>query len=190
MTSVKMKERPILMSTPMIRAILSGTKTQTRWVLRKQSPPGAKRHCWFNAPVYGFTAEDEPASDWWTIRCPYGRPGDRLWCKETFGRCPEAPDGIVYRADWTLEDEQSEIRDWRWMSSLFMPRQASRITLEITEVRVERVASISLDDCEAEGRAGIVEFMQHWDRINGARPGCSWADNPWCWAISFRRIEV
>lgn len=242
MTSVKTKERPILFSSPMIRAILEGRKTQTRRVFRV--PRGMR---WYGGlgeleGEPGGDLCDDPGEGWYHIselECPFGKLGDRLWCKETFGRCPEAPGGIVYRADWTLEDEQSEIRDWRWMSSLFMPKQASRITLEITEVRVERVQSISEEDAIAEGatrreiqrgayrgngwsmdwsRVGTLSrwasgrthdgpskmplteydvslqtartaFGNLWDTINGKRPGCSWADNPFCWAISFRRID-
>ncbi len=131
--------------------------------------------------------------------------GGRLWVKETFtGADDPAHLGcVLYRADGE--------RSVRWRPSIYMPRWASRITLEVTDVRVERVQEISEDDALAEGiepgevcrhpeicgRAGesalqcmqAHHFLHLWDSINGKKPGCSWDDNPWVWVIEFRHID-
>lgn len=155
------------------------------------------------------------------IVCPYGQPGDRLWVRETFitgwdtddsgylkmedAEGNELPEKVWYRATpppdfhWLDEDGyMSERVPWR--PSIHMPRWASRITLEITEVRVERLKDITAEDAAAEGvtwntgvtRDGhtnpISAFKSLWNSINGKRPGCSWDDNPYVWAISFRRL--
>lgn len=206
-----MKERGILMSAPMVRAILAGTKTQTRRVLKDQPLPGEPT---------GFLH----------ISCPYGQPGDRLWVRETWqhSNSPNGPwqDGcsIFYRADYLndplgpdLERSADGIRR-RWIPSIHMPRAASRITLEITGVRVERLQEISREDAIAEGtdwktcpthqtlasmeaqhmarKIGLAAHYEAeidyiggyralWESING--PG-SWAANPWVWVFEFRRL--
>lgn len=185
-----MRERPIIFSGPMVRAILDGRKTQTRRVLRKQPPFLASiRHGWFSAPIYGFTDEDCPAANWWKIRCPYGQPGDRLWVRETWKYWDWTEDGmpwIKYDADdstsffdstvteeWAdrIGDIWSELsveknysidgsaRDRKFRPSIHMPRWASRITLEIVNVRVERLQKISEEDAIAEG-ARWKDFMK------------------------------
>lgn len=163
-----MTERPILFSAPMIRALLDGKKTQTRRV------PWSPQH------------------DGW-VPCPYGGPGDRLWVKETFAPCTARvrKGHFHYRADgavghristnggdawWERTGHTTGLADhsllgvWlaqpsKWKPSIFMPRGASRITLEVTGVRVERLQAISEADAVAEGCA-----------------------NPWVWAISFKRV--
>lgn len=220
MPSVAVKSRPILFSSPVIPALIENRKSQTRRTLREQPPPGFDRHCWFDAPVYGFTDEPEPAANWWTIRCPYGQPGDQLWVKETFRPSSlETEHGlsraIEYRADGAkLRRPREDVASLRsggdWRSSRFMPRWASRITLEVTEVRVERLAGITHEDAIAEGCRGsnwvasspyivgphtddgelpVEEFERLWNEINGEREGCRWQDDPWVWRIVFRRIE-
>lgn len=193
------KERPILFSGPMVRAILAGTKTQTRRVAKLRDPSST----YVTRDDDGWPVTADEAGVWHRDICPYGQPGDRLWVRETWGRRPEGPGGIIYRAEWTLEDEQLEIRDWPWRPSIHMPRWASRITLEITETRVERLQAISKDDAKAEGIAPfaarypegfdrdgyIAGFAQLWDSINCKRPGCTWSDNPWVWALTFRRLN-
>lgn len=178
-----MKERPIIFSGPMVRAIIEGRKTQTRRVVI-----GTK-------------------DDW--NSCPYGQLGDGLWVRETFllrarGKV------VVYRADMS-EPEASGFGAMYggWKPAIFMPRKLSRIALEVTDVRAQRLQDISEDDAKAEGlrhhhswggaeswRAGddISDFnpqrcfMKMWDSINARR--APWASNPWVWAISFKRIEV
>ncbi len=157
-----MKERPILMSAPMVRAILAGSKTQTRRALRVQVP--------------GKSA------------CPYGMAGDRLWVRETFGHDGEPTSRqVAYRAD-------GEVPNIRWIPSIFMPRDLSRISLEVTEVRVERVTDISEADAIAEGIPAFItspstiprqQYSTLWNSINGKG---SWDKNPWVWAVTFKRI--
>ncbi|KVX62437.1 hypothetical protein [Burkholderia stagnalis] len=221
-----MKERPILFSGPMVRAILEGRKTQTRRVMKPQ--PVAQNGWvdgayWERRPARGI----EPA-DQWCIRdarqfCPHGTPGDRLWVRETHDvnrlGSETFPDGrtrlyagIAYQADdgrheADISDSQCraiEAKKWRgWTPSIHMPRWASRITLEITGVRVERLQSIRWDDAIAEGipdprRAArrvdpvegcVAQFRALWDGLNAAR-GYGWDQNPWAWVIEFRRIEA
>ncbi len=189
-----MKERPILFSAPMVRAILAGTKTQTRRVVKDPGLPCAtdaqQRDCIRRA-----------------IGCPYGQPGDRLWVREAWGVYDQGFDTaeesafVVYRADTDRPDPK------RWRPSIHMPRWASRITLEITDVRVQRLQDISEADADAEvfgggfphvvlpelfpdadaaGGLSIPEcFRVLWESINGAG---SWETNPWVWALTFHRV--
>lgn len=165
------KERPILFSGPMMRAILEGRKTQTRRVVKPQ-PPARYQNLWpeFNGrgtvgPIGWFWSKETSGSgaeqqDLIGINpCPYGRIGDRLWVRETwlpFDRDHRPPD-YAYRADVTPDGEdvrQEHIRcgrNYRWRPSIHMPRAASRITLEMTSVRVERLQGISEADAMAEG---------------------------------------
>ena len=210
-----MKEHPILFSGPMVKAILEGRKTQTRRIVKPYGL-GELLDEWPKGS--GIFCEREFGREECIIRqnvCPYGQPGDRLWVRETWaprGVHPVTrPDGkfgaavIEYRADgqratWNHDPIQRIKDDWR--PSIFMPRWASRITLEVTAVRVERLQDISPEDALAEGidhyvpgvTAGqrgeveadpIAEYRELWESING--PG-SWAENPWVWALSFKRI--
>ena len=189
----------------MVRAILSGQKTQTRRVIRNCPTPwkshdlecGAAESDWWPAPLQdgGWAFCSGHHADVPIGRCPYGSPGDRLWVREAW-----ADDGrrFRYRA-------VPELPLWPgpWCPSIHMPRRASRITLEVTEVRVERLQDISPADATAEG---VVElsgaqrpdhaydvssfFEPAWDAINGKRAGCSWADNPWVWAVTFKRVRT
>lgn len=184
-----MKERPILFSAPMVRAILEGRKTQTRRVVK---PPK-----WSDADEIFFIGNDSIAvpdddhADYF-IACPYGQPGDRLWVRETFadeagGTRRFLGEHIFYRAD-----------DWqplvdRWTPSIHMPRWASRITLEVTAVSVERLQDISESDCCAEGCGSPItrdlkkpQFMALWESINGPD---SWDANPWVWVVEFKVLN-
>lgn len=201
------RESPILFSGPMVRAILDGSKTQTRRVIR-QGNPKTKRVYWASEEEtvpqrghYTGWVHECDAPLLLPLKCPYS-VGDRLWVRETFSACREGaahPKCVDYRADGTASP------DTRWKPSLFMPRALSRITLEATEVRVQRVNEISDQDVRAEGvpRSEIDKwhkwlhpndcaghaFGQLWDSVNGKRPGCAWSDNPWVWCVSFRRVE-
>lgn len=244
-----MKERPILFSGPMVRAILDGRKTQTRRVVKPLASAGA------------LSATDIGSDDecWWIeagedlgapFRCPYGSPGGRLWVRETcraeelsrppqtraatrrereaYGRTTvvelnelDGLDGVRYAADdaWLKIENSREAAD-RWFDllhygkkpatkgrgalvpAIHMPRWASRITLEITSVRVERLNDCSESDAMAEGASRLAidddgRFYEHpngthqcgyaglWDHINGAG---SWAANPWVWVVEFQRL--
>ena len=220
-----MIERPILFSGPMVRAILEGRKTQTRRIaVTKRSGidfigGGPKDGPDWNDPAcWGF--EDGNTGLWWALRgdeqcnqlpCPYGSIGDRLWVREThlaWWKLDEAnPDGprvfshvAAYAADG-YELEPGE----KWIPSIHMLRAASRITLEITGVRAERLQSISESDARAEGvtiadhhmrgycagayrTPSIRAFHDLWDSLNAAR-GHGWDANQWVWVVEFRRIE-
>ena len=195
-----MRERPILFSAPMVRAILAGTKCQTRRVVKPRKDPD-----------YGCElSPGEIAGDEHIARlCPYGAPGDRLWVREThmdLGGC------YLYRADDRAEAERAAVAPGQgWRPSIHMPRTLSRITLEITAVRVERLQDISEADVMAEGvrryEAGSLgmqwdngiksittrgnpaqaSYRWLWESINGAG---SWDANPWVWVVAFKRVAV
>ena len=220
-----MKARPILFSGPMIRALLSGAKTQTRRVVKLQPEDVFAHEVASYSQATGATVhypKDATAtvfSDglWYSlgpsaagpIACPYGQPGDVLWVRETWSRAKLYPASheMFYRADGDVLGRQLSLsyveREKCWRPSIHMPRWASRLTLRITDVRVERVQEISEDDAIAEGVDTITmadvarqaawsrrqDFSRLWDSINGQRAGCSWADNPWCWCLTFDVIQ-
>jgi len=194
------KEKPILFNGEMVRAILDGRKAQTRRVIKPQpvlvgsswewEPKGkiVYASCWADGGI--------PAR-----LMPYGAPyqvGQKLWVRETWVQV-EAPLGnpihkVVYRADcrdssgayWSsIAEDPANVK---WRPSIFMPKWATRLWLEVTGVRAERVQDISEDDAEAEGSDSVLHFSSIWDTINQAR-GLGWAVNPWCWCVSFRRKE-
>ena len=228
-----MRERPIIMGADSVRAILAGTKTQTRRVVKPQPEGIPSDVTWCSGDPhlreYWHPCNDQLSRGVLDAvgpghRCPYGVVGDRLWVRETWagldeladGTSPDPPQTIGYRADHTavvfgadLVPRPADTRHWnwehssvRWRPSIHMPRWASRLTLEITSVRVERVQSITEADARAEGcrvtyggplGTAVVadardQFRGLWDSLNGARPGCSWADSPWVWCLSFRRL--
>lgn len=224
-----MADRPILFSAPMVRALLAGTKTQTRRVVKGLED--ADTWCPVGPEVYHPTVvdrhgDDAPGAstygagnadgtDW--VRCPYGQPGDRLWVRETWQAIsgterarriienPRPNFGWVEYASGPHK-EGNELPP-KWRPSIHMPRWASRITLEVTCVRVERLQDISEADSIAEGieRSGDCnwrDYLDHpyndftsarrsyrslWDQINGTG---SWAANPWVWVVSFRRVDA
>lgn len=207
-----MKERPILFSGPMVRAILEGRKTQTRRVVKRTDSGRVKAV----GSARNWHLDDPNAIK----ACPYGLPGDRLWVREAWAVEKSldrlAPSKFHRWATWFKADgaylANTPTRGFhtgrpkgKWRSSLQMPRWASRITLEITDVRVERLNAISPVDTWAEGVEfeilagpamskstslmieGVNAFRNLWESING--PG-SWADNPWVWVVSFKRVEA
>lgn len=181
-----MNERPILFNGQMIKAILFGTKTQTRRVVKAQ----ASKDC----GVY-----HRPDGDWvytqcggvavgLPFSCPYGQPGDRLWVRETWQEDPAGKWGFCYKAGGK---SCPLCGAHLWRPSIHMPRRASRITLEITYVRVERLQDITQEDAASEGvkfvNTGdfITPFAELWERINGKG---SWEGNPWVWVVKFKKI--
>ena len=190
-----MKERPIIFSTDMVKAILEGRKTQTRRVIKPQPDRVIN-----GVPFEYLGHKYHDASDR-AIRCPYGQVGDRLWVRETWatqksidrfspsyiGNAATVP--LWYKAD--AVNGRSFIGLGKWRPSIFMPRWASRITLEITEVRVERLQEITFEDFKKEGiemdGSWDGSFARLWDSLNAKR-GYSWESNPWVWVISFRRL--
>lgn len=208
-----MRERPIIFSPEMIRAILAGRKTQTRRVCKLvgfdpteydgmymwSSPEYVAEHKALGTvgiPIqYAWGATSAPRMP----PCPYGGAGDRLWVREDWYQDPGAR--VWYRADnpfW--EDNESPTEYWK--SSIYMPRAYSRITLEIIGVRLERLQDISEDDCCYETGAPLKwagvgpepyrrdmrgVFAELWDRIHTT--GQRWRDSPWVWVIEFKRLE-
>jgi hypothetical protein len=214
---IERKERPILFSGPMVRAILDGRKTQTRRVIKPQPPEWidelhggqlSKRAPYEleneDNQIVGWGFQDERGTYW---RVPYGKPGDRLWVREAWAVVPCVSDngpkhrakgdgtGVTWRADWNANPS-----GFKWKPSIHMPRWASRITLEVTGARVERLQDISEADAIAEGvlidgigspggpmRVSQRAFKIFWQAINGPE---SWAANPWVWVIEFKKVEV
>lgn len=180
-----MKEKPIIFSPPMVRAILEGRKTQTRRVVK---PNHMVMDHGEDVAGQCINAGYIPCLP----LCPYGKPGDRLWVRET--HLPKAS-GTIYRADFS-EVEAAGLGGMYggWKPSIHMPRWASRILLEIVRVRVERLKACNEVDAISEGakwaacgspqegshRAGFAEL---WESING--PG-SWDANPWVWVVEFK----
>lgn len=224
-----MTERPILMSAPMIKAILAGTKTQTRRPVKWRGVESG-----LNLQFSGLSVErsydkwvltsptrDSHAYRSAPITCPYGLRGDRLrvkeaawmWCerrpngKTKTGRqkwlyVPMREAGIFYAADHPTKPTIGVVspntgNQWGWRLKIgrFLPAWASRITLEVTGVRVERLQDISEADAQAEGCGSTVdyevgftyvhEYAELWKSING--PG-SWDANPWVWVVEFKRV--
>lgn len=215
-------ERPILFSGPMIRAILAGQKNVTRRVVKPQPGTGVVPYN-TSAGAWNWVIESTGVGTRDPFPCPFGARGEKLWVRETwqeFAALTEAPAGIAYRADSEIDCcGQIEVppggkfhRTHRgWTPSIHMPRWASRISLEITGVTIERLQDITEEQALAEGtpcwvcgrtidglsendcecfhsKAARASFEVLWDSINGKRLGCSWKDNPWLWAISFRRV--
>ena len=194
-----MKERPILFSGSMVRAILEGRKTQTRRVIRFQPDEDGLafdliKRGWFDTSGREY-------------KCPYGQPGDRLWVRESWAKAihgcgvellerwepgKEGPFGVgaIYAAT-----PHKGYSVGKWKPSIHMPRWASRITLDVTGVRVERLQDIRNKDAEAEGvepwSSNALDFDQYqnsfqhlWESINGPE---SWEANPWVWVVEFKR---
>ena len=198
-----MKERPILFSGPMVRAILEGRKTQTRRIINPQ-PKNRRGGRWMYC--YESTNKKDEGSfsySWpdkngnccadrgWesqiTYRCPYGQVGDRLWVREAWAVHPETG-SLLYRAD------DDALENIRWKPSIYLPRKHSRILLEMTSIKVERLQAISREDALAEGTDSdpaaadpIGSFAKYWDYINGVE---SWETNPWVWVVGFRKVEA
>jgi len=165
-----MKERPILFNSEMVKAILEGRKTQTRRVIK--------------SPKWSTT--DRALVD---FDCPYGWGGDRLWVKETWGM--SGLNRVEYKA-FPADGKDFRCVN-RWQPSIHMSRKYSRITLKITEIRVERLQEITFDDCRKEGvkkypaqQNNRMLFLMLWNSLNKKYP---WLSNPWLWVISFRRIK-
>lgn len=191
-----MSESQILFSAPMVRAILDGRKTQTRRVIPDE---------WWRC----LDPDDEDDRAQALTMCPYGAPGDRLWVRETWawsGDTTVPEDERVARGDvWFRADPERTNPAIKWHPSIHMPRWASRITLEVTAVRVERLQAITEEDARAEGHSSEPNpacvngepghvwyfdprtwFAHLWNAINSKR--APWASNPWVWMVGFRRL--
>lgn len=219
-----MKERGMIFNSEMVRAILDGRKTQTRRIMKEQPVLNGNFYEVFgSAWSKGMTSIPAVPGHSLSTRCPFGAVGDRIWVRETFqgplfdydlmdSYCKdptpfEKPEFCVYKADGVPAPEFYDADDELhccWRPSIHMPRWASRILLEITDVRVERLNAISQADAIAEGAPpshpsidcvsqeyGFPDFSrswfgQTWQHIYGEE---SWDANPWGWVIEFKRVE-
>jgi len=208
-----MRERPIIFSAPMVRAILEGRKTQTRRVAKPQ-PSFEETRPWIAAGRWqwppmvcafsGFKHEAAPQEllEAMATLSPFGAVGDRLWVRECFSyrehdlqAFSDLEPLIWYWADGAITGQWDFTKP---KPSIHMPRWASRITLEITDVRVERVQEITHRDALAEGveydvskedGAPVPRFAALWQTLNGPR-GYGWGSNPWVWVLSFRVVDA
>lgn len=232
------RERPILFSGPMVRAILGGHKTQTRRVVLPGDDPirwvgwpcdmdgrgHPERRC--RAPGPGeHHVHYANGFHWRNVACPYGATGDRLWVREAWRAGwwdGEDHINVVCRADDAIdrrlvcsddcsktgEEEWTKFGGVTWRPSIHMPRWASRLTLEVADVRVERLHAITEEDACAEGVLRDADgwwcggpggprfaggdardtFAALWQDINGKRPGCAWSDDPWVWVVGFQVV--
>ena len=220
-----MKDCPILFTGPMVRALLDGSKTQTRRVVKPQPQMITDQRAapWEGAPAALLQLMKQAGK-----HCPHGQPSNRLWVRENGWERPERTAKMMregadtwepyyFDADGLSEQEATDFKAWGFKRrpSIHMPRWASRIILEITDVRVERLQYINEADAIAEGikisvdavtgkplvrisgkyppacyinrhSLPIAEYASLWDTINGR--GC-WALNPWVWVVEFKRIE-
>lgn len=197
-------ERPILFSTPMVRAILRGQKTQTRRMVRalrreyladavgwSVAADAAGRHVW--GPEYPMLDGDVGIGP--RRLCPYGQPGDRLWMRETwvYGRCVRH-DGDVAEAPCTCRPVRYAadhppgvgVPRGEWRPSIHMARRDARVTMTVADVRVERVQAITEADAAAEGVGDVREYRELWVAINGA---ASWRRDPWVWVVTFKDVR-
>lgn len=203
-----MTERGMIFNGEMVRAILDGQKTQTRRVMKPQPDPcPAPRggHWWpsnvFKTMLHVEEEMQNGKGGWGGLvddACPFGDVGDRIWVRETWAEAgASAPDLKLYRANYpahvpTHYENVPPVEDVRWTPSIHMPRWASRILLEITDVRVEQLNDISEEDARSEGISGssardVKEaYAALWRSIYGSD---SWRANPWVWVIEFKRIE-
>jgi hypothetical protein len=229
-------ERPIIFSPPMVSAIMNGKKTVTRRIVKTPGRMAAARHDMPSHPRSGEqsveTAVHAP-HEFAQEACPYGQPGDRLWLKErfyAFGYWENRFNQQHPREEWHFIDQthagghdyqftkpagyvkkhRADDRPAWWLRpSLFMPRRASRIDLEIVGVHMERLRDITDDQAQAEGFSplyngmhgyylnhlptpnvgmsvtAVIAFAVYWQSLNGKN---SWEENPWVWVVGFRRI--
>ncbi len=213
-----MRERPILFSAPMVRALLAGTKTQTRRVVKGIDP--ANLDSTMTKAQWRQVNRDRPVSFGPTYFCPYGQPGDRLWVRESFmdlrGTGVEHFDGDARRQRYAFAadsppgsyaDETRKDYGLKWKPSIHMPRAACRLVLEIIGVRVERLNEISEADARAEGCPFTWDGKQYeppppevdsWQGYGRAsfsllwsqiNGADSWKANPWVWIVEFRVLH-
>lgn len=204
-----MNEKPILFCGEMVRAILTGRKSQTRRIVKFPE--------WFHDEYSRYDSREIYSE----LSCPHGYPGDLLWVRETFwlqkngnqsyAITDQHPFEVKYsngqhggfeHLDWFKKD-----KGYKKKPSIFMPRWASRINLVVTDVRVERVQNLSEKDARLEGCKSAdsltgrecldpdmgsyrLHYRWLWDSINGKRPGCCWSDNPFVWVIEFQRVVL
>lgn len=199
----------MIFNAEMVRAILDGRKTQTRRPIKWKQTRFTEIAERDDGSLWPWAEDCERGGDIW-FACPYGEIGDRIWVRETFRVHSRATDvaTLVYRASvrnsWTEQTHRVPVAvcnkpatPEKWTPSIHMPRWASRILLEITDVRVERLRDLSEEDAKSEGitppAGGVlpgweyrINFRDLWMDIYGTD---SWEANPWVWVIEFKRVE-
>lgn len=204
-----MRERPIPISTGLIPKVLDDTKTQTRRVIKIPTGGRIKPSEHYLDPNNTheggvmITYDTSGLAQFRVLPCPYGQVGDRLWVREQHHICCVGMTNHIshrcYYSDGTYKPitaaQALSVQNWASnRPSIHMPHWASRITLEITSLRVERLQEISINDCLAEGVGGgpnltsKMQFVSLWDSLNAKR-GYAWGSNPWVWVIEFRRCD-
>lgn len=204
-----MKTKPILFSTPMVRAIIDGLKTQTRRIIKPQ--PEITKDGWKWKSSHMVIGENALPSDEsplpFTYQAKY-QPGDILWVRETWNYSDDLEYPYLYKQKEQDELKAEFFKRMKWKPSIFMPKEACRLFLKVTDVRVERLQDISEDDAIAEGieevhpapfliryknylengylDSPIESFKTLWQSINGKE---SWKRNPWIWAYEFEKTE-
>ena len=189
-----MKERPIIFNGEMVRATLEGRKTMTRRPVKPQPKVYEMHEMPSGKPIR-----------WIAAKCPYGQPGDRLWVRETIIQQPQNRGRYKAGADWLDFPKDYEYPRNRIIPSIHMPRWASRITLEIVKVRVERLQEISYNDIIAEGFSWLLTdeiqtdaehkywarkiFSDYWDSLYTKKPEYQWQANPWVWVVDFQPCQ-
>ncbi|WP_413534328.1 hypothetical protein [Rahnella inusitata] len=204
-----MKERGMIFNSEMVRAILDGRKTQTHRIVKPQPELTKSSGFSWKGAVFGSGSDDhETNRNFAHVKCPHGKPGDRIWVREAFRVMGCATDvaRLMYKASernsftestrTVSVGECTKQPSQNWTPSIHMPRWASRILLEITDVRVERLQAITLGDICKEIGCGLYDFRpatygfqvweELWESIYGEG---SWTADPWVWVIEFKRIE-
>ena len=215
------KERPILFNTEMVKAILDGRKTQTRRIIKPQ-PKGMcewdqkeifeniqkQNHVDYEGNHFFAFHYDDKESQF--VKCPFGKVGDRFWVKENYRTLCNVDmfkpshlnlgDPILYQSDGSMKKANhhavfSSASFGKCRPSIFMMKWMSRINLEITNIRVERIGSISIDDAKKEGvdcskspGAHYILFQRLWDSIY-EKQGLGFDANPWVWIVDFKRVQ-
>ena len=197
-----MKERPILFSTEMVKAILDLEKTQTRRPIKPQLLSGRSIKKYGDGNEWVVYADYDPIVSLYRFKCPYGQVGDRLWVRETW--CCDCHDpetmshndiDVCFKA--SVETQPASDFCTKWHPSIHMPRWASRINLEITNIRAERVQDISWEDIKQEGidsnhdnyHNDICYFTSLWNSVYASR-GYSFESNPWVFPIEFKVVTA
>jgi hypothetical protein len=214
-----MKVTPIIMSAPMVRALIDGRKTQTRRIIKPQPADDIRPHTFPNPNAQGWISGVRHEYGRQTAHfCLFGKNGDILWvrenvwlpCEASFGELRNGADTWKphYYADGLTDYDIEQYKEWGWKPtpSIHTRRRVSRLTLELSEVRVERLQDISEEDAVAEGieardagsigmfrdysgcdpvygASPVLSYQSLWESLHG--PG-SWEASPWVWALSFR----
>lgn len=221
------KEHPILFSTAMVEALLDGRKTLTRRVVKSEKVDIFTEDIKFGYTTFTPEQHISVRGKWYDngearygesfVKCPYGQPGDTLYVRETWQHTrwalnmslTDENSGYIYKASENGRDWEQNDENWKWKPGIHLPKEGSRIWLEITDVRVERLQDISKEDAKAEGlyrewdgshywfrdygglsgllKDAVRSFKSLWDKINGEKH--PWDSNPWLWCVSFNVLS-